>query len=86
MSRDAVWTYRIGLRRRRGGRPDDAAGTGGSHRPPVYLDSFTVVRGLRLPCAAVTYRPVMAERYLPPDDLPPELLFFAMASSWVGTR
>lgn len=36
----------------------------------AYFDSFTVVRGLLLPCALVTYRPLIAERYLPPDDLP----------------
>lgn len=30
--------------------------------PPLPLDSLTVVLGDRLPCAAVTYRPLIAER------------------------
>lgn len=42
---------------------------------PDYLpfrDSFTVVFGELLPCLAVTYRPLIADRYEPlePPDLP----------------
>jgi hypothetical protein len=32
------------------------------------LLSFTVVRRLFSPCSLVTYRPLIADRYLPPDD------------------
>ena len=37
--------------------------------PYFFLScSRTVVLGERLPCAAVTYRPDIAERYLPPPE------------------
>jgi hypothetical protein len=36
----------------------------------VYFDSLTVFFGWLLPYFGVTYRPEMAERYLPGDDEP----------------
>lgn len=45
-----------------------------------FLDSLTVVFGELLPCFAVTYRPLIAERYEPLD--PPDLPFaIAITSS-----
>jgi hypothetical protein len=53
----------------------------------VYFDSLTVVFGWALPCFAVTYRPEMAERYLPDGDEPrreppPFLAAICLAPSW----
>jgi hypothetical protein len=49
-------------------------------KPPFgYLLVLYVVFGWLLPYLAVTYLPLIADLYLPPDDLPPPLLFFAIA-------
>lgn len=48
--------------------------------PPNYLLSLTVVLGERLPCFAVTYLPLIAERNLPE---PEPLLFLAMTPPFI---
>jgi hypothetical protein len=46
----------------------------------LLLDSFTVVFGELLPCLAVTYLPLIAERYEPfePPDFPLAILITSL--------